>query len=216
MASPRCAETPRSTPQRAGGRPRITNTEARRNTEATSWLRVGGWDAPVVFSALDPMAPRSVQSASGFTRPLGSSLSAQRMERGGCPERGGNHSASHRPLGIRAGRQGTLTYKIGPSCRMPRSVAWHLRVAPGLRVQHPSAREDARDRRTQRLGGTQRQPRGFASDVGMGRLSSPPLIQSSREAIVLVSGFRRPLGLSFARTRRDGGAESVPMSSWTG
>ena len=82
-----------------------------------------------------------------------------------------------------------LTRMIGPSCRMPRSVPWHLRVTPRLRVQHPSAREDAREKRTQRLGGTQRQPRGFASDVGMGRLSSPPLIRWLREA------SSRPLGL---------------------
>ena len=78
---------------------------------------------------------------------------------------------------------------IGPFCRMPLRAAWHLRVAPRLRVQHPSAREGAREKRTQRLGGTQRQLLGFALEVGMRRLCSPPLIRWLREA------SSRPLGL---------------------
>ena len=76
----------------------------------------------------------------------------------------------------------------GPSCRMPRSRTWHLRVAPRLRVQNTGSREGVREKQTQRLGGTQRQPLGFALDVGMGRLCSPPLIRWLREAP------SRPLG----------------------
>ena len=64
---------------------------------------------------------------------------AGKMERGDRPEHGGNHSASLVRLVLRAGGQGTLTHRIGPSCRMPRSVPWLLRVTPRLRVPPQAA-----------------------------------------------------------------------------
>ncbi len=173
------------------------NPESRLNPEAAIPLRdrAGlsprqGTDFFFGPSALDPMDPRSDQSASGFTRPLGSSLSAQRMERGGRPERGGNHSASNRQLGVRAGKQGTLARMIGPSCRMPRSIAWHLRVTPRLRVQTSG-------RRCFRYAKQSRWPLG-SGGLGVGPFAPrPSRLSSGARSMRLAPTFSLRLLVSF-------------------
>ena len=85
----------------------------------------------------------------------------------------------------------------------------------------PNSQQRKQEEETRSLGRTQRPQCRFAQWAGlpprMGTDSIfvfPPLTQSSREAVALASGFRRPLGWSFcAASRERRGAESVPMSS---
>ena len=69
------------------------------------------------------------------------------MKRGGRPERGGNLYAMLVRLVFRAGGHGMLARMIGPSCRIRRSVPWHLRVVPRLRVQNSLSKKNGLSRK---------------------------------------------------------------------
>ncbi len=100
-----------------------------------------------------------------------------------------------------------------------------LRGVPEFRSAgrfQPSRLQNSQKRKqgwkTRSLGRTRRPRYRFATGRGIRReweqtpFCSPPLIQSSCEAVALASGFRRPLGWFFRRTQRDGGVESVSLS----